>query len=188
MTHSRSHSRAQTITQGFCPSGQSSAHHTLLCSASRSQSTKTYQGCWKGVRPRKRLLPGTCGLFPGGQLPRPRCFSFLGVCQGRKAWEPLRKPALGKVKEASLKKDPSKTWSDQVLGSWCDHGGLSELSLHSCFLASTWELSRSQGWFSCQLLGAFKRMIAVHWLSQAPPTSLPEQVKAARLEAGQGLR
>lgn len=188
MTRSRSHSRARTITQGFCPLGQSSAHHTLLCSGSRSQSTETYQGCWKQVKPSKCLLPGTCGLLPGGQLPRPCCFSFLGVCQGSEAWEPPRKPALGKVKEASLKKAPSKTWSDQVLGSQCDHGGLSELSWHSCLLPSTRELSRSHGWFSCQLLGAFKRMIAVHWLSQAPPTSLPEQVRAVRLEAGQGLR
>lgn len=57
----------------------------------------------------------------------------------------------------------------------------------SCLLASSWELSRSQCWFSCQPLGAFKRTTAFHWLSQAPSTSLPEQVRAARLGADQGV-
>lgn len=134
MTRSRSHSRVRTITQGFCPSGQSSAHHTLLCSGSRSQSTETYRGFWKGVRPRKCLLPGTCGLLPGGQLPRPRCFSFLGVCQGSEAWKPPRKPALRKVKEASLKKAPFKTWSDQSWG----HGVTMEGLVNSACTAAAW--------------------------------------------------
>lgn len=71
------------------------------------------------------LLPGPCGLLPGGQLPKPRCLSSLGVCQGDWACEPPGKLALGKVKEASLKKAPSKMWSDQALGSQCGHAKLS---------------------------------------------------------------
>lgn len=66
--------------------------------------------------------------------------------------------------------------------------GLITPSRHSCLWPPTAERSRWHGWFSCQLLGAFKRMTAVHWLSKAPPTSSPEQVREARLGEGWGPR
>lgn len=52
--------------------------------------------------------------------------SFLPGClPGQLGLEPPGKLSLDKVKEASLKKTPCKTWGEQTLGSRCGHGGLS---------------------------------------------------------------
>lgn len=181
VTCSRSHNMAGTSTRVFAP--QDRHLPTTPCV----------------LRFKKARAAGLTRVAEGGQdremaspwhLSAP---SWRAAAKATLPFLPGRRPgqlgmrALGKAEAASLKKAPPRTWSDRAWGHGVATEGVATASVYSCLLASARELSRWQGWFSCQLLGAFKRTIAVHWLSKAPPTSSPEQVRAVRLWAEWGV-
>lgn len=183
---------AQGHTAGLEPAPKVSDLPTRPCSVEvqETQTVRTHQGCRGGSGqgngfPLHFWVPSWRAVAKGHAV-----FPPWAAARAARHGSLLEKASSGQG-EGGLSEESTLPPGHEMTRPW-GHGvameGLITLSFAQLPLAPSRELSRWHGWFSCQPLGAFKRMIAVHWLSEAPPTSPPEQVREARLGEGWGLR